>query len=191
MKKEILERLVKEKELDLGMELKRYPDDIFDNYYFTKDGRVYTVVNDRFKQKKIWVDKKGYHLISFWRNIDGKKHTKVRTIGNAMLRTWIGLPEGERIQCNHKDGDKDNNNLSNLEWMTAKENSNHAVDTGLRDGCIGENHTRAVFKEEQVKIIREMLNVYEVPNHLVAKLCNVSSACVYKIGKRMNWKSLK
>jgi hypothetical protein len=33
---------------------------------------------------------------------------------------------------NHKDGDTHNFNINNLEWVTEKENSIHAINTGLR-----------------------------------------------------------
>lgn len=71
-------------------------------------------------------DKKGYLRISV--TLGGKKrHFKVhREVAKAFIPNPDDLP-----QVNHIDGDKSNNSVDNLEWVTNIENSNHAIKNGL------------------------------------------------------------
>lgn len=59
--------------------------------------------------------------------IHGKNYRVHRLVAEAFLRNENGY-----TQINHKDGDKRNNNLANLEWCSPKQNIRHAYDTGLR-----------------------------------------------------------
>ena len=58
-------------------------------------------------------------------------------------------------QVNHIDGNKSNNSLSNLEWVTGSENVIHAVKTGLRDKA----HERARI-ENQKLVLHMSTGVY-------------------------------
>lgn len=75
-------------------------------------------------------------------NEDGKGYSRLRVtidrvklsykIHREVAKAFIDNPEG-LPQVNHKDGNKSNNKVSNLEWVSNKENARHAIDNGLWD----------------------------------------------------------
>lgn len=83
------------------------------------------------------IDGKGYLRVQIK---DRTKENGVRTlkihrvVANAFLPNPNNLP-----QVNHKDLDKSNNDVSNLEWITNEENQRHAKDNGVYDGRLPDN----------------------------------------------------
>ena len=72
----------------------------------------------------------------------------------------------EKKQVNHKDCDKLNNHVDNLEWMTLQENIGHAVANGRQRNQTGENNNMSKLSEEDVRNIKKLLEdgvtAYEV-----------------------------
>jgi hypothetical protein len=58
------------------------------------------------------------------------KRPKRILLHRILIETFIPNPENKPF-CNHKDGNKLNNSLDNLEWCTTSENTQHASDNGL------------------------------------------------------------
>jgi hypothetical protein len=71
--------------------------------------------------------KKGYRAVNLRRGGRSRKYF----VHQLILTAFIG-PKPEGQECNHKDGDKANNRLGNLEWVTPKGNTEHAAMAGLR-----------------------------------------------------------
>lgn len=94
-------------------------------------GRVRSLLSGTPRFIKTQKDGKGYHRIRV--TIDRVKLSfKLhREVAKAFIDNPCSLP-----QVNHKDGNKDNNNVDNLEWMTNRENAHHAISSGLWDSVI-------------------------------------------------------
>ena len=93
-------------------------------YYITPQGDV---VNTKGKTLAYTVNKKtGYKSVSLWKNNIGSSKTIHRLVALTYLTNPNNLPE-----VNHIDGNKLNNHVDNLEWVTRSENMIHAYATGL------------------------------------------------------------
>ena len=60
-------------------------------------------------------------------------------------------------EVNHKDGNKDHNYPSNLEYITSSDNQKHAYKMGIRKRYIGESSCRAAHSESDVRMVCKML----------------------------------
>lgn len=85
----------------------------------------------------------------------GQKRYKVHRL---ILSTATQM-SGEGLQVNHKDGNKSNNKVSNLEWCTAKENTRHAETLGLRTHVNSTIRKDSKLTVEEAKQIKDLINL--------------------------------
>ena len=130
------------------------------DYYVTDDGRIWS---DRTKKYlSFQYDKDGYVKVSM-RSTDNKSHRC--SVHRLVLENFDPVKNVELLQVNHKDGNKLNNRLENLEWVTCKENIQHAINNNLRAKINGsaklvpaqviEIYKRANNGESNVKLAKE------------------------------------
>lgn len=113
------------------MNCKEYP--LNTNYIVYEDGRIYSKRRGKFLTPKMNYD--GYHRIQIWKDNKSKYVAWHRVVAE----TFLSKPSEKHNVINHKDGNKTNNNVNNLEWVTQQENIQHAWKTGL---STNENHSK-------------------------------------------------
>ena len=88
----------------------------FSKYFITEDGQVWSEKTKKFLKSRF--DKDGYVRISM-KNDEGK--LKTRFIHRLVAEAYIPNPEG-LATVNHKDENKQNNRVDNLEWLSQEDN---------------------------------------------------------------------
>ena len=131
--------------------------------------------------KSQYIGSTGYYMVSF---SYGSK-TKPKRVHRLLSITFIKNPE-EKPEVNHIDGDKLNNELSNLEWVTHKENMQHAFKTNLANNT-GEKNGMSKLKKSQVKEIKRLLNDGELSQYKIALMYDVSRSCILGIKLKRLW----
>lgn len=111
--------------------------------------RRFTIKGARVLKRHMTRD--GYHTAHLCKY--GK--VKVYSLHRLIYEHFVGKIPKEK-QINHKDGDKLNNSLSNLEVVTPKENTQHAWRIGLRKKVFGEQTSNVKLKNEDVLNIVEL-----------------------------------
>lgn len=150
-----------------------------DRYIETSRTKPYLVKGRVMKQK---TSKQGYKVISF-KNKDVTANPVVhRLVAIAFIPNPDNLP-----QVNHIDGNKSNNDFTNLEWCTAKENINHAFMLGLKPQ--GEDSPYAKIDELTAHKICDMLSK-GIPNTEIARILGITKSTVSKIKSGKSWKSV-
>lgn len=95
-------------------------------------------------------NKKGYLVV----DLSHEKQKLTRLVHRLVAELFLPNPEN-KPEVNHIDGDKTNNCVDNLEWVTAKENKSHAMQV-LGKGY-GETHSQATLTEKQVREVCVMI----------------------------------
>jgi len=95
----------------------------FDGYFAHTSGLIISMKFGKRRKLSGGINKKGYEYVVLC--FDGKMYNK--RVHRLVAEAFIPNPEN-KPQVNHKDGDKLNNYVDNLEWMTNQENVTHSYE---------------------------------------------------------------
>ena len=148
-------------------------------YSVTKEGKVWSHLTKRWL--KPGINSLGYCNVVLVK--DGlRKNMKVHRI---VATTYIKNSKNHPI-INHKDGNKLNNNISNLEWCTSLHNNLHTINI-LGKHTRGIKNSHAKLNEEKVAYIRE--NPLRLYYRELANMFGVTRSSIEKISRYVSWKN--
>lgn len=141
------------------------------DYEVSNFGKVKSLKKGKVRILKSALNTRGYKHVALWINNKGKQITVHRLVCQAFLEN-----PNKYLEINHKDGNKVNNNASNLEWCSSKMNNLHAMINGL--------HVEKLTCEDVVKI-KEMIS-YKT-QYEIAKMFNVHQSTISDIKRGKTW----
>lgn len=144
----------------------------YENYFLVSDdGRVFSKRTNKEIKCNLRNGYKGFST-----RLNGRNSPSVYIkIHRLVALTFIPNPENKPF-VNHLDGVKTNNSKNNLEWSTASENTQHAVDNELITYKNGINHHGSTLSSEDVIYIRnnpEKLSVRQLAKKYNVHHCTI------------------
>ena len=118
-------------------------------YYVTDEGQIWSEKSNKFLSFQ--KDRDGYLKVTLV-SIDGRHRYSVHRL---VMENFCPREDMDKLQVNHKDGNKENNCLDNLEWTTCKENIHHAIDSNLRAKV---NGSAKLTEDQVIEIYQKILD---------------------------------
>lgn len=121
-------------------------------------------------------------------SLGSRKDKKIFKLHKAVAETFLDNPDN-LPEVNHKDGNKLNNSVDNLEWCTPSYNIQHAYDNKLKIALKHEKHSQSKLTTEEIIYIRQnyIPKNKEFGSRALAKKFSISHTQILKIVKNKNW----
>lgn len=171
----------------------------YENYEVSNFGRVKNNKTGKILAQSH--NNKGYLKISL-RDSSSKQHT---FLVHRLVSLYFLDPPSQELQdastktkdkkvlVNHKDGNKLNNHIDNLEWTDHSKNAKHAFDIGVSTVPAGEANGKSILTENEVIEIRKLYQSVNGKRGIIKELSiqyNVSPSTVSDIINRITWTTI-
>lgn len=140
------------------------------------------------------VNTHGYHTLTV--RPKPNKQINVR-VHRLVAETFLGECSKGYV-VNHIDGNKQNNSVENLQYITPSQNNKHALDNGLRKPANmklyapkGEQHYNVKLTEKDVRYILQLRNEYGYGERKLSKITCFSRGTIGNILSNRSWKHIE
>jgi hypothetical protein len=174
-------------ELNLGGEVWRPIDGYGGHYEVSNLGRLRSYGRyDKLAILKLFVGDRGYYRKPLYNKVTKKSYNF--SIHRLVANAFIPNPDN-KPNVNHIDGNKLNNKVENLEWVTQGENLQHAIKSGTLV-LDGPNNPTAAFTKEQVIEIRELYSKGNLSRREIANIYGVSKSPIDNMLSKRTYKNI-
>lgn len=150
-------------------------------YEVSNIGRVKSLVTNQLLKPA--TDKLGRKQVALSLNSKVKATRIHRLVAKAFISNHENKP-----QVNHIDNNPSNNCVENLEWCTAKENTQHMLKQNRQNPPNGERQGGHVLTEDIVRKIKKLSK--DKTYYKIGKELGINYATVYDIIKNKTWKHI-
>ena len=161
-----------------------YPD-IKDCYIIDDMGKIRNINTGNYI--KINKNHNGYMRVSLMKKGGGTTSIQYHRL---LMMLFKPVENMEKLQINHIDGNKENNVLNNLQWVTSQENIHHAIKTGLTDFSYlqGEKTNFSHYTEKDAKLVIDLLKSNKYTDKEISKITGFPVRnFIAKIRRKETW----
>ncbi len=166
--------------------------DIKSMYEVSNYGRVRNKKTS--KMISIATSEKGYKMVSLMSNRGTQDTFKLARI---VAHTFIEKPNSDPSwTVNHKNGDKSDNSIYNLEWTTFTDNIRHSFEIGLNEGLKGTTNGNNLYPEELIEMICLLLSQKVKTRNITKQVKElypeypINRYLMYDLRHRKTWKHI-
>jgi len=154
----------------------------YEHYLISKDGRIFNTIHQRGilknpRELKSYVNKGSGYSMAVIRN---NSKPKAVYIHRLVAEAYLEKPSDEHTEVNHKNMNKTDNRLENLEWVTPTENRNHAK---YVYGNETDNFIKNLLKNE--RLVNVGIKVYKM-THMKKDVSDIWGCSVKIVSKVFN-----
>lgn len=153
-------------------------------YEISNKGNVRNFKTNKILQPE--VSNCGYLRVGMYYVKDGKRYHIHGSVHRLVALAFIPNPDN-LPQVNHKDGDKTNNKVNNLEWSSPSDNDYHAYATGLKKRIYGENSHLHKYSRESIEKVCKLMESGKYVLREISDITNVPVAMLCRVRLRKSW----
>lgn len=157
-------------------------------YLVSNFGRIYSNIRQRMLTSVI--TQNGYLRVAIGKIKNGKPCHNYVLLHRIVMIEFCPVEGWQNLEVNHRNGDKTNCCVYNLEWATCSENIQHAFDTGLKHARKGEDAPNSVITLAQAEQVAQMIITRQYEHKEIAEILGIPLHIIHNIASGSTWRDV-